>query len=1482
MTLASSGDTTTASVAGGPYAIVPSAATGGSFNAGNYSISYVNGVLSVTPAPLTIAAKDQSQTYGAPFVFAGTEFTPTGLKNGETVGSVTLTSSGDTATASVAGGPYAIVPSSPTGGTFSASNYNISLANGALTVTPAPLTITAANQSHPYGLPLVFAGTEFTPTGLQNGETVGSVTLVSSGNTATASAAGGPYGIAPAAATGGSFDPGNYSISYVNGALTVNPASLTIAAMNQSQTYASPFVFTGNEFTARGLKNGETVGSVTLASPGDTATAGVAGNPYAIVPSAANGGTFVPGNYNISYVNGALTVNPASLTLTAKNQTQIYGSPFVFAGSEFTASGLKNGDMVGAVTFASAGDTATASVAGGPYAIVPSAATGGTFTPGNYSIAYANGSLSVTPAALTITAKSESQTYGSPFVFTGSEFTQSGLKNGETVGSVTLASSGDTATASVAGGPYAIVPSAANGGSFSAGNYSISYVNGALTVNPAPLTITAQNQSQTYGSPFVFTGSEFTPSGLKNGEAVGSVALNSIGDTPTAGVAGSPYAIVPSAATGGTFTASNYAIGFANGSLTVNPAPLLITTNNASRLYGADNPAFTASFSGLVNGETPSVITGLELGTTAPKEIDIGAYPIFVFGGVNPNYTISTRFGRLLVNPAPLTIVANDASRLYGAANPIFTAEFTGLVNGDTPSSILDFALTTTAGPNAAALGRYAITPSGKDSNYNIKFINGTLTVDPAPLTITAKNETHPYGSPFAFTGKEFTARGLANGEMIGPLTLATAGNTPTAPVAGGPYTIVPSAASALGAFDPNNYTIAYVNGSLSVTPAPLTITANSVSHVYGSPVASNGFQYTASGLENGETVGSVTVIGPVDTATISVAGGPYAILPTAATGGTFDPSNYSINYVIGFLDVTPAPLTIKALNQTQTYGSPFAFLPPGSNSSQFTVSGLVNGERIGSVKLTSAGDIATSGVTSSPYPIVPAGAAGGTFAASNYAITYSNGALTVLPAPLTVTADNVTRVANTPNPVFTAHFSGLLNGDTSAVVSGLGFTTTGGITSLAGAFPIVPSGGAAANYKITRLVNGTLTITPTPVPPVVNTTPATITTTTSGDTTLTTISVTGPTTLSATPVTPTNQTPLVVCGTGCLSLGNGPQQAEFDSIIKNFVTEMAGITTPPVTSASIYQALADPTSSTQMMGTLLPFIYTDLSNILNLPQSQWTAQQTSFVQAVQNYIQTQRQAAAQQAMADYQAWVATQQEAAATVINAQSGQEAVIMASVLATNPPIPPQSLLQEVGLGMSMSAGQLGTYAALTVQANQALSDVSDLQAGASVTGFIPGAVAETGRLVGAVGAGLTKANIFLVKVAPVLEKVLPGAANIIRKAVKAGRAGISLAETGASAIPVVGEIVDIVGTVVEIGMALGQYSAIKSFNKSFGQAVTQAEQPFTVNDLKAMVSSPTGGQQLFTYLGAMAATNGNPPPVAKPTQSLADIIKSSTAL
>jgi len=435
--------------------------------------------------------------------------------------------------ATAAGAAYSVVPSLAMGtGGFLASNYNITYTVYHGTVSKAALTITANNQSKTYNQTVTFGSgsTQFTSGGLQNGETIGSVTLAVSGNGGAATAAVGSYTITPSAATSGTFNAANYTITYSTGTLTVSMAALTITANNQTKTYGQTVTFGSgsSQFTSSGLQNGETIGSVTLACSGGAVNAAVSSSPYTITPSAATGGTFTAANYTITYNTGTLTVNKAALSITANAQSKVYGATVTFGSGStlFTPSGLQNSETVGTVTLAVSGSGGTAAAAVGSYTLTPSASTGGTFTAANYTITYNTGTLTVNTKTLTVTANNRSKTYGATVTFAGSEFTTAGLVNGNTVTSVTLTSGGAVATAGVSGSPYSIVPSAAVGTGLS--NYTISYVNGSLTVTMATPTSIGQANSITSNTFLSVT----VPAG---GVAAGNTIIVSFAMDPNAG-----------------------------------------------------------------------------------------------------------------------------------------------------------------------------------------------------------------------------------------------------------------------------------------------------------------------------------------------------------------------------------------------------------------------------------------------------------------------------------------------------------------------------------------------------------------------------------------------------------------------------------------------------------------------------------------------------------------------------------------------------------------------------------------------------------------------------------------------------------------------------------------------------------------------------------------------------------------------------------
>ena len=272
----------------------------------NYTITYVPGALTVTPAALVITASDESMTYG------GTVPTPTasysGFVNGDDASDLTTL---PTCVANVALGTTtcsgAVDP-----------NYTITYVPGALTVNPAALVITASDESMTYG------GTVPTPTasysGFVNGDDASDLTTLP---TCVANVALGTT------TCSGAVDP-NYTITYVPGALTVNPAALVITASDESMTYGGTVPTPTASYS--GFVNGDDATDLTTLP---TCVANVA------LGTTTCSGAVDP-NYTITYVPGALTVNPAALVITASDESMTYGGTVPTPTASY--SGFVNGD----------------------------------------------------------------------------------------------------------------------------------------------------------------------------------------------------------------------------------------------------------------------------------------------------------------------------------------------------------------------------------------------------------------------------------------------------------------------------------------------------------------------------------------------------------------------------------------------------------------------------------------------------------------------------------------------------------------------------------------------------------------------------------------------------------------------------------------------------------------------------------------------------------------------------------------------------------------------------------------------------------------------------------------------------------------------------------------------------------------------------------------------------------------------------------
>ena len=515
--------------------------------------------------------------------------------------------------------------------------------------------------------------------------------------------------------------------------------------------------------------------------------------------------------------------------------------------------------------------------------------------------------------------------------------------------------------------------------------------------------------------------------------------------------------------------------------------PIVTVTASSPVVYGQSVP-LTVDITG-IGTLTPTGTVDVTYGTTdmgsrslvggmatvPVTQLPAGTFTLTVTYSGDTNYSGSSGTVVVTVNPAPLQVVANSVTFVYGGVATLPALTFgppVGLQYSDTAKTVLTGTLTTAATPTSGA-GSYSIDQGTltASSNYILTVIPATLSITAAALTVTANNESFVYGG----TLPQLTYQppvGLVNGDSASVLS-GQLSTTATSTSGVGDYPITQGTLSA-----GNNYTLTVVPATLFITPAPLTVTANSLTSVYGGLFPAT-LTYTTQGLENGDTAASVLTGQLTTTASPNSRVGNYPI----AAGTLAATTNYTLTVIPATLTITPAPLTVTVKAVTKVYSQ---ILPALTYVGQ----GLVNGDLPSSVF---TGALATTATASSPvgtYPITQ----GSLAANGDYTLHFVGGYLTVTPAPLTIIINDANKRVNTPNQPFTTTFQGLVNGDTQSVVTGYTLTSTAGTASPVGTYPIIVSGTPTAqDYTITT-VPGTLTVNIARETPTVSVNPVNIT----------------------------------------------------------------------------------------------------------------------------------------------------------------------------------------------------------------------------------------------------------------------------------------------------------------------------------------------------------------------------------------------------
>ena len=336
--------------------------------------------------------------------------------------------------------------------------------------------------------------------------------------------------------------------------------------------------------------------------------------------------------------------------------------------------------------------------------------------------------------------------------------------------------------------------------------------------------------------------------------------------------------------------------------------------------------------------------------------------------------------------------------------------------------------------------------PYGAKATYKAtdgwkKFKHIVEMADKRAITVTAKSYTIKYGDTIPTF--EFNSEG---GSLSGTPTV-TCEATTTSSV--GEYDIVVDKGCV------SNPNVTYVNGTLTITKAPLTITAKDYTIKQGETLPT--FEVTYEGFKNSETEAVLTTKPTISTSATSASEpGTYDITVSGA-----EAQNYEISYVKGTLTITAADaVTVTAKSYSREYGE-------ANPTFEYTSEGAL---------LTGTPEITCEATASSPVGIYPIVIKKGSV--TNYNDTYVNGTLTITKAPLTVKVENATREQYLENPEFVITYTGWKVGDDESVLTKKPTAATEATKdSPVGTYAIVVSGGEAENYEL-QYQNGILTVT--------------------------------------------------------------------------------------------------------------------------------------------------------------------------------------------------------------------------------------------------------------------------------------------------------------------------------------------------------------------------------------------------------------------
>ena len=595
----------------------------------------------------------------------------------------------------------------------------------------------------------------------------------------------------------------NYTPSetILNGTVTITPFPLVVKADDKSKVFGEK----DPKLTAT-----ETSGVEGKEKPDNqkiertmTREAGENVGNYKITAS----GETTQGNYTVTYKPGTLTITAGSRPADRQLSVTSYNGVYDANEHTITVNNVLDGDVV-EYSYDN-GETWTTDLT--QYTDVTNTTIKVRVTNANYdpNPVELEGTVTITPKPVTVTARSYSKTFGT--ADPTFEADTAGTLNGDKITYDISREAGEDV------GNYALTPS----GEEVQGNYNVTYATGTLTITASDRKKAVEVTS--YNGVYDAKNHTIEVKNLVDGDQVEYSYDN--GTTWTTDL--TKYKDVTDTTILVKVTNANYAdVPQLTGTVTITRFPLVVKAEDKSKVFGEKDPKLTATETSGVEGKAKPDKQEITYDLSRTAGENVGEYPITVKGeAVQGNYTVTYEPGTLKITKAERTkdIEVVNYKDVYDAGN--HTIEVKNLVDGDKVEYSYDGGKTWTTDLKQYKNVTAEVKIQVKVANDNYKPVDtktGTVEITRRPVTVTANS----YQKTFGETDPEFTAKvkgTLGNDKVDYKLSREKGENV-------GTYTITPAGEAVQG-----NYNVTYATGTLTIVAAQRTteLSVTSYSGVY-------------------------------------------------------------------------------------------------------------------------------------------------------------------------------------------------------------------------------------------------------------------------------------------------------------------------------------------------------------------------------------------------------------------------------------------------------------------------------------------------------------------------------------------------------------------------------------------------------------------------------------------------------------------------